>query len=483
MRHVIYTIIASTIIYLAVIAIMGTWLRMSISVTGSETWRHHFSSVVIAATLVWVAWRYRQKVVHRLLRICGYLANISTGWWLVGIISFGLILRIVWILIFHALPVSDGATYLMLAKQLSSGQGYHMAGTLAYWPPGYPLFLTPWVWFLGESRLAWILPNLILFCVTALGVWKLATRFLKPGAVKLAVIFITIWPGYLTLVATPEKENLLIGIMPWLIYFWLHTLSGYKTSGFITGLLLGLMALTQPAFLLLPLVLFIGGVLLRVNFNNLLVSGILLVVGMAIIIGPWTARNYDVLGIPVIVSTNGGSGLYRANNPLATGGYTDRGEIDLSGFDEVSGDREAKRLAIKWIETHPSEFISLALRKQLRFLGDDAGGIYTTLRRGLDLDPRLYFVLKTLANIIWVILWFVTLSCILYYWKSRELYNDLFIITALVILYFFTLHSVFESDGKYHQVLWPLFPLLLLSVIQSQLIKPDEVKWTPDSGQ
>lgn len=470
--------LAGAIAYLAIMAMVGTCLLMSNSISGIETWPNRIAAIGMSLLLIWGAWIYRYKTIRYLAAASEYLNQFSTGRWTLWMLVTGVFLRIAWVSLFHAIPASDGTTYLELAKQLSTGDGYHMGGTFAYWPPGYPLFLTVWVWLFDESRIAWILPNILLFCTTGLGVWKLGSKYLNPGATNLAVSFVAIWPGYVTLVATPEKENLLIGLIPWLIIAWLSSLRSYRIFAVIAGVMLGFMDLTQPACLLLPVVLFISGTLLQVRLYRVIQLTVLLLIGVVVVIGPWTVRNYQVLGVPILVSTNGGSGLYRANNTLATGGYTQRGEVDLSGLDEVSADREGRRLAIKWIIEHPSAFLSLAIGKQLLFLGDDAGGIYTTLRRGLVTDPMLYAIVKTLANIMWVTFWLAILSCITVCWRCSTVCDTLFITIAMVTLYFFALHSVFESNGKYHQILWPLFPFLLLSIVPSSMVNQME----PDSG-
>lgn len=46
----------------------------------------------------------------------------------------------------------------------------------------------------------------------------------------------------------------------------------------------------------------------------------------------WTVRNCTIFGTLVIISTNGGDVFYRANNPLATGGFTPIGEKDLKVY-------------------------------------------------------------------------------------------------------------------------------------------------------
>ena len=75
---------------------------------------------------------------------------------------------------------------------------------------------------------------------------------------------------------------------------------------------------------------------------------------MALVIVPWTVRNYLVFGEFVLISTNGGGTLLSGNNPTAWGDYTEDDPLvrqvpnDVAG--QVANDRLARSLALQWIE-------------------------------------------------------------------------------------------------------------------------------------
>src|SRR5262249_8317790 len=143
-------------------------------------------------------------------------------------------------------------------------------------------------------------------------------------------------------------------------------------------------------------------------------------VAMAVVVFPWTLRNHRVFAAWVTVSTNGGDVFYRANNPLATGGYTQRGEQSLESYDELTRNGVGFRLGKRWIAEHPAKFIALAFRKQILFLGDDAQGAYETLKRGLNIGGLSYAAWKGISNLYWLLVWLlVCLTCITY-WSERE---------------------------------------------------------------
>ena len=383
------------------------------------------------------------------------------------VVVLGLILRLGWIALFPAQAGSDGAVYLGLAERLAQGGAYEVAGTKAYWPAGYPLFLVPWVAIFDDSRTAYLVSNLVLFVVGAFGVAALARFLAGERAGNFAALLFAIWPNLVFLAGTAEKEILVLALLPWATFWMLAALnrSGRGLSVFLAGLLLGACTLVQPSLQLLP---FVAALLLvgsarwkRIGFAQAL----LVVLGAALVVAPWTYRNYLVLDSPVLVATNGGSVLYRANNPLATGGYTPRGEVDLDELDEVTQDREGRRLAMEWIKENPERFAELMFEKQIRFMGDDAVGIYSTFKVGGAVGSEtLYAGLKAFSNAWWMLMWLLLGFLAIRVKPAGVIMGSFGLAPIWLLLYLFALHSVFESAGKYHvPVLW--VPCVLLAVL------------------
>lgn len=367
---------------------------------------------------------------------------------LILIIAAGLVLRLAWVIAFPATPSSDSATYLVLAAKLLNEGYYETAGTRAYWPPGYPFFLTPWLWVFGP-KLAVLISQISLYLVGAVGCYKLAKILAGEQAGRLAVLLFSIWPNLIALTGTPEKEALILAILPWVC---IGVLRQYILPMALAGLALGFATLVQPS---LQFLLIAFAVLIPMLHGWRKIHGaILLVVCAAAVIAPWTLRNYQQFGQFVLVSTNGGDNLYRANNPLADGGYRPRGEIDFSAYDEIGMDRAAKQHAVAWIRQNPVDFFKLAIEKQIRFMGDDSTGIYTTLKRGGGTDnPATYLLAKLAANAWWLVVWILIAVMV----GSSRYHTASYRIITWCWLYLFVLHSVFESNGKYHTpMVWVL---------------------------
>lgn len=393
------------------------------------------------------------------------------------ILAIGLALRLLWNVLFHAQPASDGATYVRLAQQLAAGGPYEAAGTRAYWPVGYPAYLAAWFRLLGDSRGVLLTSNLVLYLVAAVGVYLGGKNLAGARAGKTAALLFACWPNLIAMTATPEKEMLVTALLPWAFFWLLQILDGKAVSwrALASGLLLGYCILVQPSFQFLPL---LAGVLI-LGYGSIrprsIAAVMLLIAGAALVILPWSLRNYAIFDQFVLVSTNGGDNLYRANNPLATGGYTPRGEIDLSSLGEIEKDHEGKRLAGQWIAGHPAAFMALLVEKQIRFLGDDATGIYNTFKAGgAAHTPLFYLALKASANAWWIAFWLVFAAAATQNRESASMVPQTGRLPAWLWLYLFTLHSVFESTGKYHvPALWALCVLFaVLAATVRRTTKP-----------
>lgn len=370
-----------------------------------------------------------------------------------SIVLAGLALRLVWMGVFPAEPGSDGATYLELAHKLAAGEAYETAGTRAYWPPGYPFFLAAWITVFGTAKGVWLASNLVLYGVAIGGIARLTALLAAAPADKLAALLFALWPNLVAHAATPEKEMLVVALLPWACWVVVRFLQrgGPVWSLTIAGGLLGAAILVQPSLQLLAPSMALLLVLALQPWWRGIVPGVLLVAGAALVIAPWTVRNHQVFGTVVVLSTNGGSNLYRANNPLATGGYTKRGEVDLSALDELAQDREGKRLGAEWIRANPGPFARLAVEKQIRFLGDDAGGVYNTLKVGrASADPLVFAGLKGAANAWWLAIWSVLAAAVIARARSGVPLPRHARLPIWLWLYLQGIHGVFESTGKYH---------------------------------
>jgi putative flippase GtrA len=391
--------------------------------------------------------------------------------------AVGLALRVGLALWLAPTPASDGAAYMKLAHQLATQSTYGEEGAWSYLPPGLPLLLAP-LMLLGLSDRAVLL---VLGVGTyALAMWGLRQLLL---ALKLergewiAIWLFALWPTCILLSMLPEKELVIIALLPWIAE---RTLAASQSSreralgaAIVAGLLCGICVLTQPSLQLLPLTLLIVTPLLARRRLRALGLSVLGIAAMLAVVAPWTLRNGQVLGTPVFVSTNGGSVLYRANNDLATGVYTDRGRVSLEHISsEIERDAGYGHLAREWITANPGRFVHLLAAKLLFFMGDDSYGVYAVFSRGdVGLDRQLYLALRLLTVVVpWMLLW-VALAMLALRWRpaaaAGQRPDQEWLGAGLLLLpvaYLAGVHSVAESGPKYHLPTIPLVCVLLAAM-------------------
>jgi len=437
--------------------------------------RHQFAGICFALVATcgigFLIWRWRAAWKAFLESAVAHLSRISVGQWLALCFALGVLLRLLWAWQYPSPQRSDQATYFALARGLVENHQYGFPnGGLAYWPPGFPLFLAVWFAIFGSKPWVPLLVNLFLFGGTLAVVERLARRMGGTSASRLATLLFVPWPTMIMIASFSGKELLVVPLLCLVLLTFSYSLQStspgaqFAWAG-LNGLLLGAMSLTQPSFMLFVFVLLLYDYISHRDLLRAAARSVVVVVALCAVILPWTFRNHRVLGAWIPISTNGGDVFYRANNPLATGGYTLRGERSLDSLDELSRGKVGFRLGVEWIRSHPGAFLSLGIRKQVLFLGDDAQGAYETLKRGLGIGGLRYALWKALSNMYWWGLWALILLFVVTNWKTLRSENTLLAASMLSILYLVAVHSVFESGGKYHEPLMGLVAVLAGQVV------------------
>jgi 4-amino-4-deoxy-L-arabinose transferase-like glycosyltransferase len=433
---------------LACWAIVSTFILSAELVLGTAT---VWMLLATGAAIVFLVAVYvlRRPAMRAIEWISLILKKGTAARYVLAVLAVGTLLRLSWAWGFLGPLKSDGATYYSLAVQLANTAAYgHESTGYAYWPPGLPLYLVPFVTTFGNVSATVLAANILLYFVTFWALFKLGRMSGSDTAARAAVLILSIWPNLIFSVTLASKELLALCLINLSVLAFMHGERSRTRFVFAAGLFLGLATLTQPSFLLFPLVFFFAAALYGKRMPILVRNVSLLVIGMAVVVSPWTYRNLQVLGGVVLVSTNGGDVFYRANNSLATGGYTPSGEVDLSDLPELEKNRRGYALGREWIRENPWLFAKLLVRRQILFLGDDASGVYETIKRSLELQGPLYIVLKVLSNGFWVLLWLL----VLFGWRgSWYLPNrNIQLPVLLSVLYPLAIDSVYESGGRHH---------------------------------
>jgi hypothetical protein len=237
------------------------------------------------------------------------------------------------------------------------------------------------------------------------------------------------------------------------------------------GVLWGLASLTRPTALALPLLVVAWAwVPLGLTAGSAARPRhvLLVLLGVALAVGPWTMRNAVQLHAFVPVTTGGGRALLDSNNPVNWNDPARRGGAhsvfglepwasEFRGRSEPEVDALARRHALTFLAAHWREWPAMAGAKLARFwrLTAEGGGTGAWQRDGSPLEGLLARVDPLL---VWSV--FALPLALLGAWRTlcgpRRWYQSL---GLLVILYFTALAVVFWGSLRMRV---PVEPLVVL---------------------
>jgi 4-amino-4-deoxy-L-arabinose transferase-like glycosyltransferase len=326
----------------------------------------------------------------------------------VAAVVVGGLLRLAWVIWATRTPPfpTDPSEYLRIALELSEGTSPRFGGVgepSAYWSPGYPLVLSPFVWFADRTGLLSpaFAASLVNVAAGMLTIWLtalLADRWVGARTKVTAAWLVALWPSLIYYSSTAHTETVFTPVL-----LGAFVLAGSRTRDVPTrnwlfiGLLVGLGVLFRaPGIIGLAAPL----LALRVRRGSWRASwrqgaratGIVLV-GAAIVLVPWTVRNGVQVGIWSPGSTSNAAALCYGHNDDVSASFSDsitnrdleiecfRGSPydDASAFvandqevppsvgtgppDEVGWYQDRVSDAVRWALSHPEQEARLSVAK------------------------------------------------------------------------------------------------------------------------
>lgn len=385
------------------------------------------------------------------------------------VIVLALTLRLIWAWWVPVIPYSDGEAYDAFARTLVQHGifGWTASEPTSFWPPG-TTFLHAGLFALFGIRYE---PIVALNIALSLGmVWttaRLAARFWGQKTAALSALILAIWP---TLVMYP---TILASELPFLFLtllaldLWTHPKLGLTPRALLAGLALGFAALVRPQALLLPLI-YAAGLLLTVHASRRdLVDQVLCVtlagIVMALVIAPWTWRNHQLYGEPVLISTNGGVTLWIGNSPGTDGRFREIPD-EYYRLPENERARVLGEEARAYILQDPVGFMVRAVKKLLYLYTNESVGVGWNspgIRQafGESWEHRL----KRVTQATWALLCLLAAAGVWATLRNSGLMKTLFSPFMLTILYFTAIHVVVVSQDRYHLAFagqWAIFAAL-----------------------
>jgi hypothetical protein len=227
-------------------------------------------------------------------------------------------------------PVYDAQGYASIAANLERGEGFGLGPDptqpASNYSPGLPLFVSG-VYALtgGVHERAARLVLALLGTLSVLFAYLIGRRLSGPLAGLVGAAAVAIYPALLEyqgmLMSEPLAATLLSGAV--LAMLWADT-RGVR-GWLVPGLVLGALALVRPEYLAisLPIAVVVFARRGRDGWRAGLVQALVMLVGLAVVVLPWTVRNEVALGRFVPISTGGGQVLF-SGSYMPSGGDPER---------------------------------------------------------------------------------------------------------------------------------------------------------------
>ncbi|MFC2171338.1 glycosyltransferase family 39 protein [Acidobacteriota bacterium] len=359
-------------------------------------------------------------------------------WVLFVVILFtGLFLRL---FLYEYTATPDGDRFKAQAEILVAGKGYSNAQGLptAYVSPMFPCFLSLLLSLFGDKTPILLAAQAVVGLLTCITLWYAAERAGGRAAGMAALAFSALYLPSCWISKTLLSEVLFTFFFSAMMVLLLRAV---ETAGWwspvLAGALLAAAILTKPVVLLFPAVMLLWALILPTPKRLIAVRASLcaLIIG-AILVAPWSWRNYRAFDAFVPVSTQGGASLWLGVHPPDEGfGFSNWKEADqaLAGrtpSDEAEWNREMTRLAVKEILENPGRFAGLFVLKLFYFWHPFGGDRY--------IGFSIYNIFFGLNIALW---------CLSLIWLSRR--NPLSLLVALTVLYWLLMGALFSPVLRY----------------------------------
>jgi 4-amino-4-deoxy-L-arabinose transferase-like glycosyltransferase len=287
-------------------------------------------------------------------------------------------------------PVYDATAYAAIARNLDQGNGFTVGPTATQpssdYSPGLPLFVAGIYKATGgvHERLARIVLALI-GALAPLFAYLIARRLMGIAAGLIAALVVAIYPATIEytgmLMTEPLAATLLAGAV--LAILWAGDRPDLRRWA-VAGLTLGALALVRPEYLAIGIGVAVL-VLLHERFASRsgswrrpLLTAAIVVLGIVVVVAPWTVRNAFALHRFVTVSTGGGQVLYSGTYLPSDGDPEKVGAGVVAEHPELFGPHALENLRLEQIlarlaeHTYPGMEPDKALSKMgKQQFGDD----------------------------------------------------------------------------------------------------------------
>ena len=278
--------------------------------------------------------------------------------------------------------------YEVQAHSLLAGEGYRYVryGTphLALGPPLFPFLCAGLYRVFGDSSLSVILLQIVASALIPVVIVRVAREVGVARRLQwVAALPAVVHPGLVVYAVGklhPLSLDALLLSLVLLSVLRLAPAAGLAAYAWAGGLL-GLSALSRATVTMfaLPAILWIVWVAPARERRRVALGITVFLATAALVVLPWTVRNYVVLHRLVLFTTDTGELFWRGNNPIATGSALlpngrsifhstpEAFQKAIQARDELGQADLFRETALAFIRGHPKEFVALLFRKWVSF--------------------------------------------------------------------------------------------------------------------
>ena len=392
------------------------------------------------------------------------------------LIAVNLVLRFAWISFMHPAQQADFAWYYARAVELAHNEGYNWMGhPTAYWPIGWPLFLSLIYRVTGPSVMVGLAVNVLLSTGIVCLIYVL-TRVLFHDwrSAACAAMAYTLLPSEIVWNSVLGSEELFTLLL--VLFFVLYVRGASDPPRFrwlaFAGAMMGLACDVRPIPLAFPAFLFMyewwiakpSGTSPFIRMGSraarALVRVLWVTVFMLLAILPVTLRNRIAMGHFVLVSTNGGTNLWQGVH--VNGGYWWSYDPYVNPLvqvtNEVAKNELGEHLAEQYILHHPWKTFLNGWIKIFDLYKNDVNANWYTFRVSVRFHPFLHAI-DTFTTVAYWVLMVLSLLGIAYTWTKRRDARRWAALLLTFVVYYTCFFFFFPAWDRFRYPLMPLFSI------------------------
>ena len=380
------------------------------------------------------------------------------------LIVINILIRGAWLLYMHPPQALDFEWYFTHASQLAAGQGYHTGNLYtAYWPIGYPFFLSLIFRIMGPSVIAGLITNAVLSVGIVVLVYLMGLKLTGSERIGMfAALGYTILPSQIEWNSVLGSEELFTALLLLSLYIYLFTYrKGAWKVVLLSGFILGLACDVRPIPLLFPGVIWLYEVFVRRQpIRVATVRALLLFVGIAVAVSPVTIRNFIALHHFVLISTNGGVVLWQGTKTDSAYFWSWNPHMNpllAAGRNEVVESAIGTHVFIQHVLQHPMWTVVHGVVKWMFLYLVDWNVVGVTFY--MNSNPPVSSVVTVAMWFDTIVYWMWMVICVIGLWKGLREYTVSWKTIALPISYILYNTAIFAVFPAWDRFRYPMMPL------------------------